>query len=153
MKFERYQKVATCLASTFWSGYFPIAPGTIGSAIALLVLWLLPAFSWWILSAAAITGFFLGVWVSRLAEAKWGHDAGRINWDEVIGMLISVIALPKTWIVYLAAFLLFRLFDIVKPFPANRSQKLPGGWGIMTDDVIAAVYCNLTLQIVFRVIS
>lgn len=102
--------------------------------------------------SVAIAGFFIGVWASQQAENVWGHDAGRINWDEVIGMLVSIIALPKTWIVYLAAFMLFRLLDIVKPFPANASQKLPGGWGVMTDDVIAAVYCNLALQIVFRLI-
>jgi len=152
MRSERYRIVATCLASTFWTGYFPIAPGTVGSVIAIIALCLLPVLPWWLLLSVAIAGFFIGVWASQQAENVWGYDAGRINWDEVIGMLVSIIALPKTWIVYLAAFMLFRLLDIVKPFPANASQKLPGGWGVMTDDVIAAVYCNLALQIVFRLI-
>ncbi len=152
MKSERYRVLATCLSSTFCTGYFPIAPGTVGSAIAIIAIWLLPEFPWWGLLAVASVGFFLGVWASQQAEEKWGHDAGRINWDEAIGMLISVTALPKTWIAYLTAFLLFRLLDIVKPFPANVSQKLPGGWGVMMDDMIAAVYCNLALQMVFRMI-
>jgi phosphatidylglycerophosphatase A len=150
---ERSQIISTCIASTFWSGYSPVAPGTVGSLIAILALWLAPAISPWLLTVAATGGFFLGVWASGKAEDLWGHDAGRVNWDEVIGMMISVIALPKSLITYSAAFLLFRLLDIIKPFPANVSQKLPRGWGIMTDDLIAAAYSNLILQIAFRFIA
>lgn len=92
------------------------------------------------------------MWVSTICEKEWGHDPGRVNWDEVVGMIVSVSALPKHWLIYSLAFILFRLFDILKPFPANVSQKLKQGWGVMTDDIVAAVYTNILLQIFFRFI-
>jgi len=140
------------IASTFGSGFFPIAPGTVGAFIAIVVLYLLPAISAWTLFFSSVIFFFIGVWVSTEAEKKWGHDAGRINWDEVVGMMVTVLALPKVWFIYVVGFLLFRLFDVVKPYPANASQALPRGWGIMVDDVIAGIYSNIILQIVFRLI-
>jgi len=143
---------AITIASTFGSGYFPIAPGTVGAAVAAVLLWFTPTVSLTLFAGATVLFFFLGVWVSSKSEQVWGHDAGRINWDEFVGMMITVFALPKTWHVFLAGFLLFRLFDIIKPFPANVSQKLPGGWGVMVDDVIAAIYSNIILQIVYRII-
>ncbi len=145
-------QVAACfLATTFGSGYFPVAPGTVGALVAIAVLWFLPQISLFTFILATIAFYFVGIWAATLAEEVWEHDAGKINWDEVVGMMVTVIALPKTATVYIAAFFAFRIFDIIKPAPARQSEKLPGGWGVMTDDVIAGFYSNILLQIVFRI--
>jgi len=145
-------KAAACfLATTFGSGFFPIAPGTVGALVAIVVLWFLPPISLFTLILATIAFYFVGIWAATLAEEVWEHDAGKINWDEVVGMMVTVIALPKTGIVYIAAFIAFRIFDIIKPAPVRQSEKLPRGWGVMTDDVLAGIYGNILLQIVFRV--
>jgi phosphatidylglycerophosphatase A len=144
--------LAQVIASTAFSGYFPIAPGTVGAAVAITVLFILPALSWELLTIASVVFFFVGVWATTEAEKLWGHDAGRINWDEVVGMMVTVVALPKHWISYFAAFIVFRFFDVVKPYPIGNSQKLPGGWGIMIDDVLAGVFSNILLQIFFRLL-
>jgi len=146
------KKTAHFIATTFYSGYFPIAPGTVGSFVAVLILWFLPTLSWLTLSIISITGFLIGVWAAKIAEESWGHDPGQVNWDEVIGMFITVIAIPKHWVIYGCGFFIFRLFDIIKPFPVNKMEKLPGGLGIMSDDVIAGIYANIITQIIFRFI-
>lgn len=143
-------KLAVFIATTFGSGFSPIVPGTVGSLAATGALWLLPLPSTLIFSHIIISFFFIGVWAAAVCEKQWGHDPGRVNWDEVVGLMISVLALPKTWPIFVAAFVLFRFFDIVKPFPVNRAEKLPGGWGIMMDDVIAGIYANIVLQIGVR---
>jgi phosphatidylglycerophosphatase A len=144
------RKLAVFIGTTFGSGFSPIVPGTVGSLMAVVVLWLLPLPSTLIFSHIIVFLFFIGVWAAAVCEKQWGHDPGRVNWDEVVGMMISVLALPKTWPIYAAAFVLFRIFDIVKPFPVDRAERLPGGWGIMMDDVIAGIYANIALQIGLR---
>ena len=130
----------------FGAGYAPIAPGTAGSAVTLVVLWLIP------FSRLGLVLFFVGVtiigtWAAQRAEATLGEkDPGAIVIDEVAGMTLSVLWLPLTWPVLLAAFVLFRIFDVVKPFPAGRAQALPGGFGVMVDDLIAGLYALLLLQ-------
>ena len=143
---------ACSLSSTFGSGFFPVAPGTVGALVAILVLWFLPPLTWAQLLAASGLFYLIGVWAAGEAEGRWGEDAGKINWDEVVGQMVSVLALPKTASVYVAAFVFFRIFDIAKPYPIRLSEKLSGGWGVMTDDVIAGLYANIGLQILFRVI-
>ncbi len=146
------KKFALFLASTFYSGFFPIAPGTVGALIAAVVLWFLPQVSTPVMIVVIIVCFFSGVWAAGVAEQDWGTDPGRVNWDEVAGMLMTLLFLPKHWLIYVAGFLVFRFFDVVKPFPVNRMEKLPGGWGIMADDIAAGLYSNIVLQIVFRLI-
>ncbi len=143
--------IAKIIGSTFGAGFFPIASGTVGSLVAIVALWFVP-FSTASLVGASIIFFLIGLWASTVCEEDWGHDPGKVVWDEVVGMMVTVMLLPKHWIVYAAAFMLFRLFDIIKPFPANKSQNLPKGWGVMVDDVIAAIFANIVLQIVFRLI-
>jgi len=150
---HHYSDLAACaLASSLGSGFSPAAPGTVGAGLGIAALWFLPAFTPLQLSGLLVLIFFSGVWASTRAERIWGPDPGRVNWDEVAGMVASVIFLPKTLMVYLSAFILFRIFDIAKPFPVNRAERLPGGWGIMTDDLIAGAYANLVGQIVCRLI-
>jgi len=122
-----------------------VAPGTVGSAVGLLVLWLIPS------TTTARVGFLLAVTVVGIAAAarvermSGTKDPSIIVIDEVAGMTLSVLVLPLTPGVALVAFLLFRLFDVVKPFPANVSQALPGGFGVMVDDLIAGAYALLVV--------
>lgn len=117
-----------------------MASGTVGSAVALVLLWLIP-FSPKALIWATIVVTLLGIWSGGRVERLVGQkDPGIIVIDEVAGMALSVLFLPRTIPVLLVAFFLFRLFDIWKPFPAGESQALTGGLGVMVDDLIAGVY-------------
>lgn len=147
--------ISKIIATTFGIGYCPLAPGTAGSLFILVLYWLLPEISNLIFLLIIIFLFTIGVFsasiveketINRLGSNK-GHDPSIIVIDEVIGMLIAVFAIPKTIPYLIAAFILFRLFDIVKPFPINKSQKIPYGWGIVIDDVIAGIYANIAIQI------
>jgi phosphatidylglycerophosphatase A len=127
-------------------GYAPLAPGTFGSAAGLLVWWVLPAS----ISAQAIAIlaiFVLGSWSGTVAERHFGRaDPGQVVIDEVMGMLITLFLNPVGWKGALAGFFLFRLFDVIKPYPSDRLEKLHGGVGVMADDGMAAVYANLVLR-------
>lgn len=142
------------IGSGLYAGKSPIAPGTAGTLVGLAFYLLIPGFSEWIMLAAILLFFFIGVWAATEIEKTEGHDAGFITIDEVVGMWISLLFLPDAgvWKIAFPAFFLFRVFDIIKPFPAGRSQNLTGGWGVMVDDVFAGIYANLTLQIIFRLI-
>lgn len=148
-------KLARVLATGFGVGFSPVAPGTAGAFLGAVLYWLFPdsSLGWQKglpLLAAIVLGFFVGTWAAHEAERVYGHDAGKIVIDEVVGMWVVMLWIPKTWPLLVAGFFLCRLFDIVKPFPARRSQSLRGGWGIMVDDLIAGVYGNLVLQLVWR---
>lgn len=136
------------VASGFLTGYLPLAPGTAGSAFAAVIYWIIPVTNRWIWSLVTLLIFFVGVSVARDAAEVWGEDARRIVVDEVAGFFMAMLFLPKTIFVVVLGFLLFRVLDIIKPFPAYRSQRLPGGWGIMADDAIAGLYTNLCLRII-----
>lgn len=140
-------------------GYFPKAPGTAATVVAASVYWLLP--QTWFESFPANLFFLLGVlllsvisvyFISR-AEEELGHDNGKIVLDEFLGYLLAVAFLPKTVIVLVLSFILFRLFDIFKPEPVNLLQKLPRGWGVLADDLMAGIYANLTVRVIFYVHS
>jgi phosphatidylglycerophosphatase A len=135
------------LASGLGTGFSPLAPGTAGSLLAALLYWLIAIRSWWLYLSVLVVGMFLGVYVSGQAELLWGHDAGRIVIDEVVGMWVTMAFLPRSFLLLASGFFLFRGLDIWKPFPIRRSQRFPGGWGVMTDDLIAGVYANLLLQL------
>lgn len=143
--------LAKVLASTFGSGYFPLAPGTVGAGVAFVMLWFIE-WSFLFLFLCSILLFFIGVWAATTAEKSWGVDPGRVNLDEFVGMMISVVFLTKSLSSYTAAFIFFRIFDIVKPFPIAKAEQWPCGWGIMADDAIAGLYANVLTQLLFRVI-
>ena len=138
------------LIGTFvFTGHAPIASGTVGSAAALLLFWFLPFTENGTLAILiAFTALFLGLPAARVLEQKHGDDPSLVVLDEAVGMWIAVAYLPKIWWVMLAAFLLFRLFDIVKPQPARYFDRMKGAGGIMMDDVIAGVYANIVMQLV-----
>jgi phosphatidylglycerophosphatase A len=138
--------VAIALATCFGVGYVPVAPGTFGS-LAGLALWLIlptPA----TLAAGIVITFLVGAWASGVAEQHFGaSDPGPAVIDEVMGMLATMFMNPGGWVSASAGFFLFRLFDVIKPYPANRLERLPGGIGIMADDLMAAIYANLALRV------
>jgi phosphatidylglycerophosphatase A len=144
--------VALTTATAFGAGYSPFAPGTAGSLVGVLLFWPLAGIGWpWQLVAC------LGVLVvgtpaaSRVAILVGRKDPGLVVVDEVAGQFITLVGLPFTWPVVLAGFVLFRIMDVVKPWPARALEGLPGGWGIMADDVAAGVYAQLVLRVLLLV--
>lgn len=143
-------RLAVFLATVGYCGYFPIAPGTVGSAAGLVVYLLV----WWTHSAVVEIGliavlFVVGVWAGTTAEQYFGGiDPGPVVIDEVVGMLITLAFIPVGWSGALAGFVLFRIFDVIKPYPAGRLEQLHGGLGVMADDAMAAVYANVSLRLV-----
>lgn len=133
--------LAKIFGSGFGTGYSPVASGTVASALAVVIYWLVPGFSETPMLFAAILVFFvIGVWASSVLEEPYGHDPSEATIDEFVGQWISLLFLPKTFLWAAVAFVLFRFFDITKIEPANKLQKLPKGWGVMMDDVMAGVY-------------
>ncbi len=146
-------RLAVFLATAGYTGYFPIAPGTVGSAVGLAVYGVV----WWMQSTAfeialIVVLFAAGVWAGTVAERYFGGiDPGPIVLDEVVGMLITLALLPVGVSGAVAGFVLFRVFDVIKPFPAARFEKLHGGLGVMADDAMAAIYANLSLRLLIAV--
>jgi phosphatidylglycerophosphatase A len=146
--------LAIVFGTAVYSGYFPLFPGTVGAAagvVLYLVLVRLGVLSagytaGWAVSIAAV--FALGVASAHRCEKLFGTDNKRIVIDEVWGMLVSLYALPVAWGWILGAFLLFRFFDIVKPFPGRRAEKIGGGLAIMLDDGIAGAYTAAVLHLI-----
>jgi phosphatidylglycerophosphatase A len=139
---------AVWIATVAGTGYFPYAPGTAGSAVSLALIAAFDAIPFsqaWhsgLLCLTASSLFLLGVWSAGLSERFFGRkDPGHVVIDEVVGQIIPFLFRPHvSWKFLLAGFGLFRLFDILKPFPARRAERLKAGWGIMIDDVVAGVY-------------
>ena len=137
------------LAFGFGAGLSPKAPGTMGTLVAVplfLLLAYLPVYAYLALITAA---FLVGIYLcGRTASDLGVHDHGGIVWDEFVGYWITMILVPVTWYWVLAGFVLFRVFDILKPFPIGwLDKKVGGGLGIMIDDVLAGVYALICLQV------
>ena len=143
-------RLAVFVATVGYCGYFPFAPGTVGSAAGLVVYLLV----WWtqstLVEAGLIAGVFaVGIWAATAAEHYFGGiDPGPVVIDEVLGMLVTLAFMPVGLATALAGFVLFRIFDVIKPYPAGRFEQLHGGLGVMADDAMAAVYANLSLRAV-----
>jgi phosphatidylglycerophosphatase A len=140
-------RLAIVIATAGGAGYSPVAPGTAGTLVAAVLLWLVPLSTGALLAATALV-IAVGIWAgARVERAAGRKDPGVVVIDEVAGMMISVLAVPRTVPVLVAAFVLFRVFDVVKPPPAHRLQALPGGLGIMVDDLIAGAYALLVIVV------
>jgi phosphatidylglycerophosphatase A len=130
-------------------GAVPIAPGTAGSVVgvALFVgLRALGAVPVDLVALAAVLA--LGVWSAGVVERDLGRtDPGAVVIDEVAGMLVTLMWVPVGWVGVVFGFLAFRVFDIIKPFPARTAERLPGGWGIMTDDVVAGIHAQIVVRL------
>lgn len=136
-------------ASGLFTGYAPIASGTVGSVLGLLI-YCLPGFeSPFVVLPTIVVCFVLGVFASTRMEAVYGNDPHEVVIDEIVGMWIALLFLPKAILPALISFFLFRLMDIIKPFPANKFNAMSGGFAVMMDDVIAGIYANVILELVF----
>ena len=137
-------------ASVFYIGYSPVAPGTIGSFAALFLYYFLKG-NPYLMAAGIFSCFILGLLTAGRAECFiGGKDSGEIVIDEFTGMLVSLFLLPPTMGYVVSAFILFRFFDIIKPRPIKSIENFDGSLGIMLDDVVAGVYANVILQVVYR---
>ena len=144
----RADLLSIAIATGLGSGYSPFAPGTAGSAVGLLLWWPLHRLPVAAQVAALVLVFAAGVIAStRVARGLGLEDPGLVVVDEVIGMWTSLIFLPLTPANAIAGFVLFRILDVIKPWPARQFESLPDGWGIMMDDLMAGVYANLLLRV------
>ena len=142
-------RLCKMIASVFYIGYLPVAPGTLGSLAALPVYYFI-CNNTIIMSAVILIVIALGFMTAGKMEKLFGEkDPGEIIIDEFGGMLISLYRIPPTMGYVVTGFLLFRFFDIVKPMPIHNLEKLKGSLGIMSDDLIAGVYANMALQVVY----
>ena len=143
--------IATCGV-----GYLPLAPGTFGSLVGVGIFWLLVRANPVVIFAAILAVTFAGIWAgSRVEKVSGRKDPGKVVVDEVAGQMIALLPLTvfARWSIatVILSFILFRFFDIVKPYPANRLQDLDGGMGIMFDDLVAGVYGAVVVSIILRI--
>jgi phosphatidylglycerophosphatase A len=145
---HRRLSLPVLVASAGGIGFIPFAPGTFGSIPGVaLALALRGAGPWWAEGLLVAVLFAAGVWAATAAETYFGRiDPGPVVIDEVVGMMITTLFLPLSWTGWLVAFLVFRACDIVKPFPAGRAERLPGGFGVMCDDVLAGLWGYLIMR-------
>jgi phosphatidylglycerophosphatase A len=152
---KRIDFVALAIA-TCGVGYLPLAPGTFGSLVGVGIFWLLIRVNPLVIVVAILAVTFAGIWAgSRVEQVSGRKDPGKVVVDEVAGQMIALFPLTlfarwSTGAVILS-FILFRFFDIVKPYPANRLQDLDGGMGIMFDDLVAGVYSAVVVSIILRI--
>lgn len=143
---------ANYISTWFGVGYCPIAPGTAGSIAAVPIAWgihqLAGPYGSGVLFVAAVVVFFVGLWASHVyAATTGGGDPKEVVVDEVAGQWLALVfVLPDQLWMFAVGFVLFRFFDIVKPWPVNWADRhLPGGWGIMLDDVVAGIYAGIVM--------
>ena len=154
------KKFYEILATVFGAGYFPKSPGTFGTFVALMTYYFIPDhyfgfgidfFQVYLLIVLIVFSLF-SVHICSQAEKTLGHDDGKIVIDEYFGFFFSILFLPKTMLVLVLSFIIFRFYDIVKPPPIYQIQKLKAGWGIMVDDVLAGIFTNLTIRLILILI-
>ena len=133
----------------FGVGYSPIAPGTLGTLLAIPLYFFLSQIPFPLYELTLLAFFFLSTWISEQAQLHWGKkDDQRIVIDEMMGFLVTMLWVPKTTFTIIAGFILFRLFDIIKPPPIRRLENVNGGYGVVLDDVVAGIYGNIILHII-----
>jgi len=151
--------VVRFLATGAYLGYAPVAPGTVGSLGCAVLMWFFVPevtaatshLGLWVMLLSTLAFAALAIWAADLAERQFGHDSSTIVIDEYAGFVVSVLLLPKSLLLFAVAFVLFRALDIVKPFPARQAEALPGGVGIVTDDLVAGIYTNILLRVMLLV--
>jgi len=143
-------RLALLLATFFGAGRSPIIPGTAGTLASLpLAALLLAALPSWGFALATLLVIAISIPAAERASRLLGRkDPGCVVIDETAGLFVTLLGLPFSWMTLAGAFLLFRVMDVIKPQPARRAERLPGGWGIVSDDLIAGAYANLALRLV-----
>lgn len=142
--------IIRAISTVFYIGYLPLIPGTFGSLAGIIIFYLLKGNALTLILAACVL-MVLGFIVSGAAERQeQKKDASCIVIDEVSGMLLSLLFLPYDIRLVVLAFLIFRILDTLKPFPAGKLQRMKGSLGVMSDDIVAGVYANIVLQVIAR---
>jgi len=145
---KNLNSVENFFGSGFYTGYVPVASGTVGS-LAALIIYLIPGFErLYIILPFTVLFFFNGIYLGTKFETKYGKDPSECTIDEVVGMWISLLLLPKTFWIVTITFFLWRMLDIFKPFPARRLEKINGGFGIMIDDVVSGFYTLIIMHLI-----
>jgi phosphatidylglycerophosphatase A len=140
------------LGSGFYTGYIPLASGTFGSLAALIIYWLIPGFEQPLVIIPSILVFiFLGINIGNKFEKIYGVDPPQCTIDEIVGMWISLLFLPKTLLISALAFFVWRIMDIIKPYPARKLEELHGGVGVMMDDIAASIYSLVFVHIILLI--
>lgn len=143
--------IAQAIATFFYLGYSPLAPGTAGTLGAIALFYLLSHFSTLVYILFFLVFTIISIWASAEAECIFGKtDPGQVVADEVCGYLVTMFLIPPSLRNIVMGFLLFRFFDIIKPPPAGRAERLSSGFGVVIDDIIAGVYSNVILQVLIR---
>lgn len=143
---------AKIIASCFGIGYIKKGAGSV-AALFYCLFWYLVSIgdlSIAVQSALLLFLFAAGVYAASAVENVWGHDSNRVVIDEVFGMLVTLTLVPHDWRYLAVGFLLFRFFDIAKPFGIRKMEAFPKGWGVMLDDLLAALYSSLFLQVIIK---
>ena len=143
------------LAFGFGAGLSPHAPGTFGTLIAVPIVTFVMHFGWQAHVAFTVAAFLAGIWICGESARRLGvHDHPGIVWDEIVGFSVTMLAAPPSWYWLLAGFVLFRIFDIWKPWPIREADhRLHGGFGIMLDDVIAGIFAAALLLVLIYVVK
>ncbi|MEO0064739.1 MAG: hypothetical protein RI983_65 [Bacteroidota bacterium] len=142
-------KLHEILSSFFGIGYIKKGGGTV-AAIATALIWFVAVAESGSLLVLGITLLVImyGVWAGNEVERNWGKDSSKVVIDEVAGMMVALLFIPVSFVNVLLALGFFRFFDILKPLMIRRLEKLPGGWGVMGDDVLAGIFSNIVLQLI-----
>lgn len=141
MKLKKF--IVALIATGLGTGYAPFASGTVGTVPAWFIGFFLIKDNQIILAAAAVISILVSVWAAGEAEKIFGHDSKKIVIDEWAGMFVTLLFVPFTLTNYLIAFVVFRTLDVIKFYPARRSEQLPGGWGVTMDDVVAGAQSGI----------
>lgn len=143
------------LAFGFGSGLSPYAPGTVGTLVAVPIVWLMQHLSLPLYAMVTVLCFLIGIWLcDKTSKDMNVHDHSGIVWDEFVGLMITMFAAPQGWLWLIVGFFLFRFFDVVKPWPVSiADKKVGGGFGIMVDDVLAGIYAIMVLQGIVWLVS
>ncbi|MBI5048751.1 MAG: phosphatidylglycerophosphatase A [Deltaproteobacteria bacterium] len=147
-------KIAIFLATGMYIGYSPVAPGTLGSLLGVIICFFLSTAGPLIYGIVLFAGLTVAIWTASVAEEHLGKkDPGQIVCDEIVGYMIAMFLVPFTLFNVIIVFLLFRFFDILKPFPIRAiDEKMDKGFGIVFDDVLAGIYSNITFSFIMRMI-
>lgn len=140
-------KITQFIASIAGIGYIR-GGGTIAATVTALLWYLMMPDLLWVQLLGVGCIFATGIVVSNYVENLWGKDSNKIVIDEVLGMMISLVAVPNTMLHLLIAFIAFRFFDILKPLGVKKAEQLPAGWGVMGDDFIAGIYANILIHLI-----
>lgn len=149
---ERFPLLPRLLATSFGAGYLPVAPGTWGALLAIvlwlpLYIWATPLVTFWVTLVATVIYTVAGTWASTVSERYWGKDPVIACADETVGQWVSLLPLNclSPWWMIVVSLALFRMFDIFKPLGIRRLEKLPGGYGMMADDILSGIYTAIIL--------